>query len=271
MAFLLSYLDWLKDTGVALKTKDGATVKVFELLHSDDNSILSEWAKHFRNQYCSDSDIDFLREPTGKSRTEYLDDLKFPTEKGGFGPGTRSGDFAEILVSDYLEYVSNYWVPRTRYDRKTIRNESTKGSDVLAFKMLSQTDSPDDCLAMYEVKAKLSGKKANARLQEAINHSGKDNLRKAESLNAIRQRLYDVRNIQDAQKIGRFQNPADRPYKDLYGAVALYESEIYDPLEASVSDASEHPNKNSLSLIIIKSKDFMTLVNSIYKRAADEA
>lgn len=120
--------------------------------------------------------------------------------------------------------------------------------------MLSQTDSPNDCLAMYEVKAKLSGKKANARLQEAINHSGKDNLRKAESLNAIRQRFYEAKNIQDAQKIGRFQNPADRPYKDIYGAVALYESVIYDPLEASVSDTSEHPNKSSLSLIIIKAK-----------------
>jgi len=271
MAFPLGYLNWLQDTGAALTTKDGVPVQVFELLHTTDNGILSEWAKHFRNQYCSDSDIDFLREATGKSRTEYLDDLKFPTEKGGFGPGTRSGDFAEILVSDYLEYVSNYWVPRTRYDRKTIRNESTKGSDILAFKMLSQTESPNDCLGMYEVKAKLSGKKANARLQEAINHSGKDNLRKAESLNAIRQRFYEAKNIQDAKKIGRFQNPADRPYKDIYGAVALYESVIYDPLEASVSDTSEHPNKSSLSLIIIKSKDFMTLVNSLYKRAADEA
>ncbi|QZA96495.1 DUF1837 domain-containing protein [Pseudomonas mandelii] len=271
MSLPLSYLSWIKDTGAALTTKDGAPVKVFELLHTDDNAILSEWAKHFRNQYCNDTDIDFLREATGKSRTEYLDELKFPTKKGGFGPGTRSGDFAEILVSDYLEYISKYWVPRTRYDRKTIRNESTKGSDVLAFKIISNSDSPDDCLAMYEVKAQLSGRKAKAKLQEAINHSGKDNLRKAESLNAIRQRFYEVRNIQDANKIGRFQNPADRPYKDQYGAVALYENKIYDPLEASVSDTTAHPNKNTLSLIIIKSEGFMTLVNSLYKRAADEA
>ncbi|MBS69854.1 MAG: hypothetical protein CMK98_16195 [Pseudomonas sp.] len=177
MSSQLKYLDWLKDTGSTLKTKDGVSVKLLEFLHTEDSTILSEWSRHFRNQYCCDSDIDFLRETTGKSRSEYLTDLKFPTETGGFGPGTRSGDFAEILISDYLEYLFNYWVPRTRYDRKTIRNESTKGSDILAFKFVSTTESPDDSLAMYEVKAQLSGKKANARLQDAINDSCKDNLR----------------------------------------------------------------------------------------------
>lgn len=267
----LKYLDWLKDTGNALTTKDGTPVKLFELLHGEDSTILSEWARHFRNQYCCDSEIDFLRETTGKSRSEYLNDLKFPTETGGFGPDTRSGDFAEILISDYLEYLFNYWVPRTRYDRKTIRNESTKGSDVLAFKFVSTIESPDDCLAMYEVKAQLSGKIANARLQDAIKDSGKDNLRKAESLNAIRQRFYESKNIQDANKIGRFQNPADRPYKDIYGAVAVYGNNIYNPLEASQSDTSEHPQKSSLSLIIIKGEELMKLVHSLYKRASDEA
>jgi len=271
MSSTLKYLDWLKDTGNTLTTNDGTPVQVFDLLHTEDDPILSEWAKHFRNQYCNDSDIDFLRETTGKSRAEYLDDLKFPTPTGGFGPGTRSGDFAEILVSDYLEYVFNYWIPRTRYDRKTIRNESTKGSDVLAFKLVSTTESPDDCLAMYEVKAQLSGKSANERLQDAIDDSGKDNLRKAESLNAIRQRFYESKNIQDANKVGRFQNPADRPYKDLYGAVALYENKIYDPSEASKSDTSKHPLKSSLSLIIIKGEELMKLVHSLYKRASDEA
>lgn len=108
-------------------------------------------------------------------------------------------------------------------------------------------------------------------MQVAIDDSGKDNVRKAESLNAIRQRFYEARNIQDAQKIGRFQNPVDRPYKDIYGAVALYENGIYDPLEASGSDATDHPSKNSLALIIIKGKDFMDLVHGLYKRAADEA
>ena len=113
MAVTPAYLNWLQDTGVALKTKDGAPVKVFELIHEPDQAILSEWAKHFRSQYCNDLDIDFLREFTGKTRAEYLNDLKFPTKTGGFGPGTRSGDFAEILVSDYLEFISGYWVPRT--------------------------------------------------------------------------------------------------------------------------------------------------------------
>ena len=60
------------------------------------SEVTSNWAKHFRNHYCFDTEIDIFRDGTGYSREEYLNNLKFPTSNRGFGPGIRAGDFGEI-------------------------------------------------------------------------------------------------------------------------------------------------------------------------------
>jgi hypothetical protein len=105
MAKKPSHIQWLTDTGKRLSTADGKEIEVWEFRHQNDISILSEWAVHFRNQYCSDKQIDSLRSGTGKSRAQYLNDIKFPDAKATPGPSIRSGDFAEILIADYLEYI----------------------------------------------------------------------------------------------------------------------------------------------------------------------
>src|SRR6185437_4961816 len=129
-----THINWLVDTGEVIVTSDGEKVKVFELQHKNDQIILSAWANHFRNHYCLDEEIDILRNGTPFSRSEYLKSIKFPDQSAKPGPSIRSGDFGEILVADYLEFSLGYWVPRTRYANKTIRNESVKGCDILGFK-----------------------------------------------------------------------------------------------------------------------------------------
>jgi hypothetical protein len=158
------HVNWLKDSGRRVRTKDGAEIAIWTLNHAPDASILSAWAKHFRNHYCDDKQIDLLRKGTPYSRADYLVQLKFPDASNSPGPSIRSGDFAEVLIADYVEFLLGYWVPRTRYDEKTIRNESKKGSDVLGFRF-QRTDkwSPSDTLLIFESKAQLSGKKADAK------------------------------------------------------------------------------------------------------------
>ncbi len=51
--------NWLKSSAT-LTTADGKSVRVLELQYSTDNAILSAWAKHFRNHYCLDAEIDDL-------------------------------------------------------------------------------------------------------------------------------------------------------------------------------------------------------------------
>lgn len=252
----------------------GEKVKVLFFKPEENNEILTSWAKHFRNHYCDDEEIDSLRDGTGLSRADFLNEYKFPDALPGLGPGIRSGDFGEIIVADYLEHILNYWVPRTRYSNKTIRNESTKGSDILGFKSLEDgEESPQDVLIMYEVKAQFTGKRPNSKLklQEAVNHSAKDELRKAESLNAMKQRFLDKSMNEQVSKIKRFQNIEDRPYKQLHGAAALFSTHLYESQNIRDVTISNHPNASGLKLLIIYGDEMMDLVHDLYKRAANEA
>lgn len=164
----------------------GETCEVWELAVPNDTTCLSEWANRFRQTYCSDSDIDILREGTGKSRAEYLLELVFPDKSTPPGPAIRSGDFAELLVSDYVEFVLGYWVPRGKYAEKGSRDESVKGVDIVGFQCPDprQPKTTDEMLA-FEAKAQLSGGQYKNRLQVAVNDSDKDYLRAGETLAAM--------------------------------------------------------------------------------------
>lgn len=272
MPWTSKHLKWLVDTGERLKTADGKVVEIWELRHKQDDALLSAWAKHFRNHYCRDTEIDSLRSGTGYSRTEYLNRIKFPDHAVAPGPSIRSGDFGEIIVSDYLQYVLGYWVPRSRYANKDVRNESTKGCDIIGFKFLNNgKDEKDDILAIFETKAQFSGTKAAPRLQHAVDGSAKDYVRKAESLNAIKQDLFHQRMLADAKKVERFQNPEDRPYYETYGAAALFSTDVFDKPEIAKTKTKGHPFSKDLSLVVIRGDTMMALAHELYRRAADEA
>jgi len=231
---------------------------------------MSSWARHFRNHYCLDDDLPHIKNPA-KTNKQYLLTEKFPHGTNKPGPSIRAGDFAEILIADYLEYIQKYQVPRTRYDRKGVPNESTKGSDVLAFKKAKNIISDKDELLIFEVKAKASGKRKVNVLQNAIDDSIKDEIRLAESLSAMRQKLYDRRDMDAVELIGRFQREPDYPYKRKYGAGAVITTSAYDETIISKSSTTSHPNRASLELIVINGELLMSLVHELYRRAADEA
>ena len=71
--------------------------------------------------------------------------------------------------------------------------------------------------------------------------------------------------------IERFQNDVDEPYQESYGAVALFETQLFDSILTSSTDSSEHPHSGNLSLVVIKGDQMMNLVHELYRRAADEA
>lgn len=266
------HLAWLVDKGKRLKTADGKPVRVMELKHATDDSVLSAWAKHFRNQYCRDDQIDDLCKNTKLTRAEYLRTIKFPDESAVPGPSIRAGDFGEVFVADYLEFALEYWLPRTRYDNKAVRNESTKGTDIIGFKVVALSrDDPKDALALFEAKAQFTGATPTGRLQAAVDGSARDEIRKAESLNAIKQRFLDRGGTAEVQTVERFQNPEDRPYSEEYGAVALISSSVFSKEDVGATTTATHPHAGKLTLIVIHGSDLMALVHELYRRAADEA
>jgi len=267
------HIKWLVDTGERLKTVDGKTVQVWEFQHQLDDAILSAWAKHFRNHYCLDSQIDELIDGTEfHTHADYLFNIKFPDEKRAPGPSIRAGDFGEILIADFLEYVLGFQVPRTRYIDKTVRNESTKGCDIIGFSFVEDGEwSPGDALAIFEAKTQFSGTKPSPRLQDAVDGSVNDLNRRAESLNAMRQRFLDINDKEAAKRVKRFQDPPGNPYRELYGAAALFGVELFDCTSISSTIISGHPRNDRLKLIVVRGVAMMDLVHNLYQRAADEA
>jgi hypothetical protein len=267
-----SYLAGLSKCANCLVTSDGRSIDVWELgaLPMKD---LSTWASSFRQHYCADSEIDVLRHGTSLSRAQYLTQLIFPDNSAAPGPGIRAGDFAELLVSDYVEHLLNYWVPRGKYAEKASRNESVKGVDILGFRFTpGVAPAPTDTLLTFEVKAQLSGLEYKGRLQTAIDDSSQDYVRLAMTLNATKRRLLLAGEQEKALVIERFQNISDRPYVYRSGAAAVLSDAAYDESRLQKeTKVSGHQNAANLELIVIRGKELMKLVHSLYQRAADEA
>jgi len=277
MPVVPTHIAWLQDTGRRAKTPDGREVPILEIRHLEEPAILSAWARHFREHYYLDEALDEARDGTGLSRKDFLLQFAFPHNQTAPGPSIRAGDFAEILVADYFEYVLNWRVPRTRYRAKAIPNESTKGTDFLAFGISPTTDlasekySSDDVLMSVEVKAQFSGSKTKNRLQDAIDDSAKDQLRRAYTLNAMKQRLRLDKNNDGVVMVRRFQNPVDHPFKNQYTATAVYCDSLYDESTAVNISVAAHPDHQNLDLLVLKGSQMMTLVHHLYEVAADEA
>lgn len=263
----MKFIDWFKYDST-VPCVGGGQVEIWKFDYNYDRDAFDEWAKHFRNQYCKDEDIDQLKRPTGKNREDYLLDIKFPDKFRAPGPSTRSGDFAEILVADFLEYIEKYWTPRTRYDRKVNKDMSTPGSDVIAIKLNNNLQGNE--LLVFEVKARIASDSND--LNKAIKDSSKDPSRIAESLNAMSTRFYYDNDMVSYNKINRIQqiiNNANRSC--FYGAALVCSANLYSEELASNADVSVHPQQTNLRLLLIKSKDLKTIVHSLYSWAAYEA
>jgi hypothetical protein len=266
-----AYLRHLKQVD-ELTLTTGETCQVWEIEVPKDDACLSEWASRFRQCYCPDSQLDLLREGTGKTRAEYLLELVFPDQSKAPGPGVRSGDFAELLIADFVEFLLGYWVPRDKYAEKGSRNESVKGVDIVGFKWRHEDQHhPDDEMLTFEVKAQLRGDKYDERLQVAVDDSAKDYLRAAETLAAMKRRFLNKDNRDAMKVVQRFQNAADRPYLLLSGAAAVLSDNAFDAAGLSTTSTAKHNNARGLRLVVVKGEGLMDLAHALYQRAADEA
>lgn len=249
-----------------ITTNEGKSINIIKLNDCSDEEILNEWAKYFRYHYCSDDEIDFLRAGYGYTRKEFLEKIKFPDTAERLGNATRSGDFCEILVADYVQFILDYYVPRTRYDRKINPNSSSQGSDLLAFKV-GKKISENDELLVFEIKGQASEVNPQNRLQDAINDSKKDVKRIAFSLNAIVQRLCEKGQFENAKKVQRFQNATDRPYKEKYAAAAVHSDTSFSKDILLDVTTALHADPNLILLVIHKNK-LMTCIHDLYRRAS---
>lgn len=254
-----------------LLTEEGKVVTVVEFLHQPDEAILSAWAKYFREHYCPEELLDAMTAGTGLTRAEFLERDVFPHADRAPGPSIRAGDFAEILVSDFLEYSLQHWVPRWRFSEKATPNQSVQGTDIIGLK-LSETGNPlQDTLTTFEVKAQLSNGPPQPRLQVAVDDAAKDKVRQGYTLHAMKRRALLTGDVEKAALVERFQNKADHPFTEQTGAAAVVSNVAFDAAQVVLTRTDSHPEEALVMLLVIRGDDLMALAHRLYERAANEA
>ena len=238
----------------------------------DDNS-LNNWALGLRYNYIEKDLLELAISGTGLTKKEYLEKMIFPNPEVSQGAATMSGEFGELLVYDYINYVLEYYVPRVRYFNKVNPDMPVPGSDVIGYKMENyKKGSKNDKLLVAEVKTRstISGNKTTAiteTITKAIQGASKDRVRVGESLNAEKSKLLTRGRFREAKIVERFQNKTDNPYNLDFFAVAVMDNELYS--EQLILDVINNQNENIkfTNILIIHSKELKSFLRDLYKRA----
>lgn len=94
------------------------------------DNVLDEWALHLRRHYISDDILENRVMARQTTPDQYLSLRVVPDI-----PSIRSGDFAEILISDVLQYLYGLVVPRYKQCNRKDKNASEHGNDVIAYQL----------------------------------------------------------------------------------------------------------------------------------------
>lgn len=258
----------------SISSRDGNIIKVFSLSNDLlDENILNAWASGLRDNYVEERLLKSLVNGTGLTQQAFLQKHIFPNHKDKLGAATMSGEFGEILVCDYINFVLEHYVTRTRYLEKVNPNIPVSGSDVIGYKV-KHTDNPSktDHLIVAEVKTRSSmlGDKnslCKTTVKNAIEDSIKDRVRIGESLNAEKRRLLNRSRIEDAKIVERFQNKTDNPFSLDFFAVAVLDSTLYS--EQVILDVvnNQLENLNLTNVLIIYCDELKLFLRDIYRRA----
>lgn len=255
-----------------LCSSQGNKINIYKLDNEllDDDS-LNTWASSLRNNYCEEHLLDSLMNGTGLSKEEYLKKMVFPDSSVRQGAATMSGEFGEILILDYINFVLNYYVTRTRYLDKINPNMPVPGSDVMGYKMQDiSKPSKSDQLIVAEVKthSSVNGKNlCEETVSNAIYDSVKDRIRMGESLNAEKRRLINRSKFIEAKVVERFQNKTDNPFIVNFFAVAVLDSNLYSDKEILAAIDNCREIINSTNILVIHSKELKDFLRDLYRRA----
>lgn len=252
----------------------GKEIQVYKLnneLLAD--SILNSWASGLRNNYVEESLLEPLIKGTGLTKQEFLKKNIFPNHQNKLGAITMSGEFGEILVYDYINFVLKHYITRTRYLEKVNPDMPVSGSDVIGYKVKNiNKPSKSDHLIVAEVKTRSSkvgnkNRSCEKTVKDAIEHSIKDRVRIGESLNAEKRRLLNRSRNDEAKIVERFQNKTDNPFIIDFFAVAVLDIDLYSDQVVLDVVNSQNENVKSTSILIILSKELLIFLRDLYRRA----
>ena len=256
-----------EEVGVMVYTKKSNESYIYKIDYKDDESILDDWALHIRRNYIEDTELKEDADDNAMTVEQYLHDYVIPQKGEELGATVRSADITEILISDLLEFVHQYSVPRYKLKNRSGKNNSQQGTDVIAYKYKNEDKTPNDKdeLVAAEVKATLSNTEY-IPIKNAIIDSRKDEHRLARSVNYCRKRLKELGKIEEAEEVKRFLFKPDNNYRITYVAAGVSSREnVDDAIELDFSGEELEIRKNEL-IFYVHGKKLMELAHNIYQR-----
>ena len=264
-----NYIEWLISEE---KELPGVATKCYELRWETDETALESWALHVRRHYIRDDELYEDCKAYGKPIREYLQTSCIPTHSDvdRLGPSTRSGDFAEIIISDMLQFIEGLTVPRYKQIDRTNPNSSDQGSDVIGYKVTNPSlPRNNDTLLAVEVKAKLTDPIDLAgTIAKAAKDSKKDDprnrFRTSLSLRMLEKRSRAAGDSITAAECRRFMRLAEQPFAFKRGSAVVVSLNEVDNL-ACLSFGELGLSKDD-RLIIVHGQKLMDLAHRVYDR-----
>ncbi len=248
--------------------EDGVPIFCYKLDYSVDEALFDEWALHISRHYESDDELKESLADTKLGVEEYLRTYVIPQKCDPFGPVARSSDFTEILISDLIEFVNGYTVPRCKQDNRSGKSNSEHGTDILAYKFNNPDHKPSvkDELLAIEVKAGLSSDSYEP-INNAVTDSHKyDAVRYAHTLNFYRKSLRYRQQFQQADEIARFQKKSEHDFILGFVAAAIISREnIANSTIIGIKGKDLALRKND-KIFLVHGKKLMELAHQIYER-----
>ena len=263
----LKYINWFaEENDVTLE--DGVPINSYKLDYTIDEETYNELALHIRQHYESDDELAKSIITTKMSLENYLRQLVIPQRSDPFGATSRSNDFTEILISDLIEFIYKYDVPRCKQRNRSGKTQSEHGTDILAYKFRKKDKSPSkkDTLLAIEVKAGLSSDDYTP-ISLAVSDSVKyDEVRYSHTLNYYRKKLYSIKNYKQAEEIARFQRKSENDFIINYIAAAIISRETIPNNIISGIRGDTLALKQNNKIFLIHGKQLMNLAHDIFER-----
>lgn len=240
---------------------EGAEVRCFRIEQNVDDDTINEWARHIRRHYLRDDEVKSIITTYKADKARRLLVSRIPDR-----PEIRGGDFAEITISDLVQYIEGYEVPRYKQHGRKDKNSSEHGTDVLAYKIIDPTKpSEDDELLGVEVKSQSASTRLRKAITEAAKDSLKDRSRIAMTIDYYVLMSTAAKDTRTSSELERFLNASEHPYKETFAIGAL--AGIVDAKQnLEGKSASDLMTNGERRVFIIHRADLMNLIRSVYNR-----
>lgn len=250
------YIEWFVKNPEEIKLDTGESLVVYSINHQVDDSILDEWGKHISQHYIDDYRAEERAHKLKVSKEEYLKSNWFDLAGKDI-----SGNFAEIVFSDFIEFVLGFQVPRYKLFNNYPGNPQ-HGIDLFGFKF-NEKDSTKDIVNFMEVKAVLSKKDYSTISSSVEDINKRTDKQFALILENAHEKLFSLGCFDEVTMIERFQDSEKQ-------CIRLKSSGAITISDTCTSDdfiGLKVTNGLDVMIHLIHGNDLLNVAKDLYRRA----